>query len=256
MFYATVLWDDLDDEDGRRPASVTLRLMKNGMAYRDDEVDIRRVGDSWDYEITPAEGVTFPLVEDGETVEYSIQEDPVAYYEEPLYNGDAETAFIVTNRHRSETHDLTVYKDWNTPDTRQPKSVQVTLLSDLNKENVFKPVETVILREPEWRHLFENLPLHHQGRLIQYRTEEKVPAGYERPYIIHDGEDIRIENWKRQPSPDYTYHFSFTKIWSGEALPSIDWTLYTLTGRLSRRILPSGSSVTRSGNTINGLIRM
>jgi len=174
----------------------------------------------------------FPLFENGEPVEYSLLEEQVAYYEEPIYSGDAETAFIVTNRHRSETHDRAVYKEWNTPDTRPPKSIQVTLLSDLKKADVFKPVETVTLREPEWQHLFENLPLHHQGRLIQYRMEETVPAGYERPYIIHDGEDIRIENRKREPSPDYTYHFTFTKIWSGEALTSIDWNLYDQNGQI------------------------
>ena len=231
-FYASVLWDDQDDEDGRRPSSVALHLMKNGKAYRDEEVNILRVGDSWNDEITPVEGVVFPLFKNGEPVEYSLLEEQVAYYEEPIYSGDAETAFIVTNRHRSETHDLAVYKDWNTPDTRPPKSIQVTLLSDLKKADVFKPVETVTLREPEWQHLFENLPLHHQGRLIQYRMEETVPAGYERPYIIHDGEDIRIENRKREPSPDYTYHFTFTKIWSGEALTSIDWNLYDQNGQI------------------------
>ena len=194
-------------------------------------MNILRVVDSWNDEITPVEGVVFPLFENGEPVEYSLLEEQVAYYEEPIYSGDAETAFIVTNRHRSETHDLAVYKDWNTPDTRPPKSIQVTLLSDLKKADVSKPVETVTLREPEWQHLFENLPLHHQGRLIQYRMEETVPAGYEWPYIIHDGEDIWIENRKREPSgsalyllprrhecacPDIRTWFESKKKWSEE----------------------------------------
>ena len=186
---------------------------------------------------------------EGKAIEYNVEEDPIPNGYTCYITGSMGQGFTVRNVLTTQTVDVTVEKEWDT-------KTGTTLLSDLKKADVFKPVETVTLRESEWQHLFENLPLHHQGRVIQYRMEETVPAGYERPYIIHDGEDIRIENRKREPSPDYPTTLPLPKSGAERHSPASTGTSMTRTGRLSQRILPRRSSVTRSGNTINGLIRM
>lgn len=247
--YVTKIWDDRNDEDGLRPDDIGLHLVKNGTEYGDTEVTVRRIDGSWNYEILPAGDTRFPIFENGEKAEYSIREDPVADYEEPFLEGDAESGFRLVNRHTPQRRDLLVIKDWNTEDGKGPGPVKVTLESDKEEKDVFAPVGSAEIKGPDWQAVFKNLPIRSGKRVIRYRATEEVPKGYEDPLVIYDGEDIRIENRESPPTPaptptetptekptreptPYSYRFAFTKKWSGGTGNSIEWTLYNGKGEV------------------------
>ncbi|MGI6221906.1 MAG: Spy0128 family protein, partial [Coriobacteriales bacterium] len=95
----TKSWDDGDDADGIRPATVTIHLLANG----------EDTGET--LELTVDEGWTgsfadLPVAdESGEAIAYTVSEDPVPGYDEPVIAGDAESGFMVTNPREPQSPD-------------------------------------------------------------------------------------------------------------------------------------------------------
>src|SRR5699024_4585024 len=68
----TKVWDDADNQDGKRPDSITVRLLSNGKEVEKVEVTEE---DEWKYSFTD-----LPKFENGEEINYVIQEDEVEGY--------------------------------------------------------------------------------------------------------------------------------------------------------------------------------
>src|SRR5699024_5594128 len=115
----TKTWDDADDQDGKRPDSIIVRLLANG-----EEVDFVEVTAETDWTI---EFTDLPKFENGVEITYTIQEDGVEDYLTEI------DGFDITNSYTPEQNSINVVKAWedaNNQDGIRPDSVTVKLLAD------------------------------------------------------------------------------------------------------------------------------
>ena len=168
--HVSKVWDDAENQDGIRPTSIFVELKANGVIITKNPVELN-AENGWEYTFE-----NLPVKANGQPIEYTVEETiPEGYTNE--ITGDAETGYIITNKHTPEITQISVTKVWsdnNNQDGLRPDSVDVTLLAN----GVEK--ETVTLNEGNgWKYTFENLPLKSGGNPITYIVQEKnVPEGY------------------------------------------------------------------------------
>lgn len=162
------IWQDNDDQAGKRPTSVTIVLKGDGV-----EKDRHTVteGDNWEYTFTG-----LPKKNDaGNDIVYTVEELPVDGYKTKT-TGDATRGFTVTNTLKP-TVEVTAKKVWvgdaNRTDAR-PASVEFILKAD----GMEKTRKTVGEGEG-WQWTFRNLPKEKEdGNDIVYTIEEVPVEGY------------------------------------------------------------------------------
>src|SRR5690625_2663551 len=221
----TKTWDDADDQDGKRPESITVRLLANGEEVDDVEVTAET---DWTFEFTD-----LPRFENGEEINYTVQEDGVEDYSTEI-NG-----FDITNSYTPEQTSINVVKAWedaNNQDGIRPDSVTVKLLADGEETG-----ETVELNETNnWQADFTELDVYVNGEEIEYTIEEVAVEGYEvvqtgtseDGYVltnIHEAEQINIEGtktWDDADNQDGKRSKSITVrlLANGEEVDSVDVT--------------------------------
>ncbi len=178
-------WDDSDNQDGMRPASITIRLLKNGA-----EVDSRIVTAAEDWAWT---FVNLPKYENGQLVTYTIAEDAVQGYQ-TSYSG-----YDVTNSHTPETVEVSGAKTWNDSDNqdgRRPTRITVRL----HKNGTEIDSKTITATEG-WAWTFADLPKYENGQLITYTITEGVIPAYTTQVR---GFDL-INSYEPPLPPDPTY---------------------------------------------------
>lgn len=156
-------WDDANDQDGKRPSSITIRLYANGVEQKDKEVT---ADDDWKWSFAG-----LPKYENGLEINYTITEDTVDEYT-PAYNG-----FNVTNTYTPEQTSVTVKKAWddkNDQDGIRPESITVKLLA--NGEDTKK--ELVLSDGNSWTGTFTELDKYQNGQEVVYTIEEVEVNGY------------------------------------------------------------------------------
>ena len=90
------VWDDSNDQDGKRPNSVTVTLYADGQS----------TGQSLTLNEANGWKGTFENLaesENGKKINYTVKETPVSGYESDV-KGDASTGFVVTNTHTPVSH--------------------------------------------------------------------------------------------------------------------------------------------------------
>src|SRR5699024_7948843 len=170
----TKTWSDKDDQDGKRPAAITVYLM-NGTKV----VDTAKVTaeDDWKYEFKD-----LPKFEKGTEINYTIFEDAVDDYSTEV-NG-----FDLTNTHTPGKTSINVAKDWDDKDNqdgKRPDEVIIGLYADIyvtdeNPEGEVPDVDPIVLNaENKWQGEFTELDEYKEGKSIEYTVQEKdVTAGY------------------------------------------------------------------------------
>ncbi|MEW6945041.1 Cna B-type domain-containing protein [Trueperella pyogenes] len=161
----TKTWDDANNQDGKRPESITIRLLKNGV-----EADSRTVtaAQKWAWSFTD-----LPKFDKGQEIVYTITEDAVSGYSAKM------SGYNVTNTYTPGKTSVGVAKSWqdgHDQDGLRPESVQVQLLAD------GKPVEGKVLTlkaANNWAGTFTELEEFKAGKKIAYSVAEvNVPKGY------------------------------------------------------------------------------
>ncbi len=156
-------WDDADNQDGKRPDEITIRLLADGT-----EIDSMTVTeqDNWSWTFTD-----LPENAGGTEIAYTITEDAVEDYS-TTYDG-----YNVTNTHTPGQTSLTVVKAWddgNDQDGIRPESVEVALL-----KNGTATGQTVTLSEKNgWRDSFTGLDEYTGGKQNVYTVQETAVDGY------------------------------------------------------------------------------
>lgn len=163
----TKTWDDADNQDGKRPESITVILLANG-TKKDSQIVTADEAGNWTYTFKD-----LPKYENGEEITYTVSEDTVADYT-TTYDGSN-----ITNSYTPGKTSATVTKIWNdaeNQDGKRPESITVSLLAD-GKETG----KTVTLSvENNWKQTISDLPEKADGKAIEYTwTEETLPEGYE-----------------------------------------------------------------------------
>lgn len=157
-------WDDKDDQDGKRPDSITIRLYANGK-----QVDTKTVTakDDWKWSFT-----NLPKYADGKEITYTITEDTV-----PGYTTNVD-GFNVTNSYTPGKTSVTVTKAWNdagNQDGLRPGEITVKLLADGKDTG-----KTLTLsKENRWMGIFTDLDEYKDGQKIVYTIEEVSVKGYD-----------------------------------------------------------------------------
>ena len=159
-------WNDNNNQDGKRPASITIRLYANGVELKDKAVSVT-ADDDWKWSFTD-----LPKYADGKPITYTITEDSVDGYTSAV-NG-----YDVTNTYSPEQTSITVTKAWADSDDQdglRPQSVTVRLLA--NGRDAGKTL--TLNAGNNWQGTFSELDKYENGREITYTIEEVSVTGYE-----------------------------------------------------------------------------
>ena len=198
-------WDDVDNRDGLRPSSITIKLLKNGKVADSKVVS---EANNWSWSFT-----NLPENEDGQRIIYSIRENAVESYSAE-YDG-----YNVTNHYTPGKVSVTVTKIWNDSedlDGIRPDSVIVKLFAD--KEDTGKTL--VLNSSGKWKGTFSDLDEYKEGKKITYTIEEERVTGYDSVitgdatvgYVITnshtpketpDKPDVPKDNPKKPDNPEY-----------------------------------------------------
>ncbi|MFS9097186.1 Cna B-type domain-containing protein [Streptococcus australis] len=185
------IWADNDNQDGLRPAKITVNLYANGekVAHKDitSETDWRETFTG------------LPEFKDGKKIVYTLQEERVENYSPSI---DQES-YTITNTHTPGKTTLSVTKQWDDQEDKdglRPKSVKVQLYADGKKSG-----EVIELSaENKWTHTFANLDKHVKGKAVTYTVEEvDVPTGYQ-VTKTDDGQGNVVLTNKHEPTEPVT----------------------------------------------------
>ena len=156
-------WNDNNNQDGKRPESITVRLFADGTEVTSKEVT---ANDNWSWSFTDLDKYN-----SGTEIVYTISEDEVADYT-TVVNG-----YDVTNTHTPEKTTITGSKTWNDVDNQdgvRPDSITVKLLAN---GRVIDHKEVTINNNWSWS--FEHLPVYEKGTKITYTIREDTVKDYE-----------------------------------------------------------------------------
>ena len=189
----TKTWEDADNQDGKRPESITVNLFADGTKLKSQSVSADADG-NWSYSFTD-----LPKYANGQEITYTVTEDAVDGYttESDGYN------FI--NTHQPETTEITVTKTWDDADNqdgKRPESITVILLANGTK----KDSQIVTADEAgNWTYTFKDLPKYANGQEITYTVAEEEVTDYTTTY---DGSNITNSYTPGKTSA------TVTKIWN------------------------------------------
>ena len=197
-------WDDDNNSDGKRPASLSVELLADGKKLKDVSLTAEN---GWAY--TEKDLPKFD--QDNHEIEYSWEEKVPAGYTRAgrRTNGDLTT---LINKHTPAPVSISVRKVWDDNGNslgKRPASVKVQLFADGKAEG-----GAVMLNEANgWSHTWKNLKKcagASDGKATVYTVEEiEVPAGYTMTRTGNAAAGFVITNSMRPGSLEIRKKFSF-----------------------------------------------
>ncbi|WP_208589497.1 Cna B-type domain-containing protein, partial [Gracilibacillus suaedae] len=175
----TKTWEDADNQDGKRPESITVRLLANGEEVEDVEVTAEA---DWEFAFTD-----LPKFANGAEIHYTIQEDGVQDYSTTIDGMD------ITNSYTPEQTSINVVKNWDDVDNQdgiRPDAITVKLLAD-GEETV---QELTLNEANNWQGDFTELDVYAGGEVIDYSIEEVAVEGYDTTITGSSDEGYVITN--------------------------------------------------------------
>ena len=158
----TKTWDDNNDQDGKRPESITINLLADGKEVQEAIVTAE---DNWKYTFSNLDKYA-----NGQEIVYTITEDEVAEYTTTI------DGYNVINTHEIEKIEISGTKTWddnNNQDGIRPTSITINLLAD-GEVIASLPVTSLT----NWKYSFKDLDKYKSGREIVYTIEEEKVEGY------------------------------------------------------------------------------
>ena len=199
-------WDDADNQDGKRPSSITVRLLADGRVVSHKKIT-EKDNWSWNFE-------DLPVYEKGEKITYTIKEDSVENYETKL------DGYNIINTHKTKTTSVSGTKTWNdnnNQDGVRPDSITVELLKTVDGTTTsmgdnYKRILTGSTVDYSW----SDLPVYEAGKEITYTVKEvgeengKIAGKNGKEYTVeYDSNGMNITN---SYEPEKT-EVSGTKTW-------------------------------------------
>ncbi|MGX7073803.1 Cna B-type domain-containing protein, partial [Falseniella ignava] len=165
----TKAWEDKNDQDGKRPNSVTIKLLADGKET--GKTLTLTKANNWTGSFTDLDEY-----KDGKKIVYTIKEEPVGNGYVSVVTGSAQDGFTVTNTRTPEKTTVEGAKTWDdkeNQDGKRPTEITINLL-----KNGIKIDSKKVTKADDWKWKFENLDKYENGKEITYTiTEEKV-EGY------------------------------------------------------------------------------
>lgn len=193
-------WEDADNQDGIRPASIQVQLYKDGIPT--DQILELSAANDWKGAF---ENLDVKVA--GKTIRYTVEEVAVPNGYKVTVNDKDQANVVLTNTHEPALREVKVTKKWddaNDQDGLRPKFIKVQLYA--NDEKVGDPVE--LSADNQWTHTFSKLAEKKAGQAISYRVEEvDLPKGYEASKVEDEKGNTVITNkhvpkeTPKQPTP-------------------------------------------------------
>lgn len=194
----TKTWKDNENQDGIRPASVTVTLTGSNAVSKTATLN---EDNGW-----TATFENLPKRDHGNIVAYNVKESDTAGYEASVVK--TEDGFQLINEHDSETTMRTVTLVWRDEDNRdgvRPDAVTYTLHGSDGSEQ-----EKTVNKDDAWNDVvFENLPVYQNGQRISYTLTESAIDSYAND-IRSSGNTFTVTNTH---IPE-TVNVDVTKIWT------------------------------------------
>lgn len=163
----TKTWKDNENQDGIRPASVTVTLTGSNAVSKTATLNEEN---GW-----TATFENLPKRDHGNIVTYNVKESDVEGYEASIVK--TENGFQLINEHDSETTLRTatlVWRDENNQDGIRPDTVTYTLHGSDGSE-----IEKTVSKDDSWADvMFEDLPVYQNGQKVTYTLTESTVDGY------------------------------------------------------------------------------
>ena len=160
------IWNDNENQDGKRPQAVKVYLMANGEVA--DEVTLSDEN-SWRYDWQ-----SIDMYQNGSAINYTVQEENVSDYTVQMSYDENSRLWTITNTHIPEKKSISVTKIWddnNDQDGKRPDNLLISLTSD---NQVIS--EITLSEDNGWSASFDNLDVYKNGSVINYQvTEPEVP---------------------------------------------------------------------------------
>ena len=190
------VWKDANNQDGKRPTSITVKLLADGQ-------DTGKT-----LELTEANGwagsfTNLDADKGGIPIQYTVVEVTVTGYTSDV-TGDAASGFTITNSYSPETVDVKATKNWddaNNQDGKRPTKITINLLADGQK---VESKEVQAAADGTWTVEFTKLAKYKTGKEIKYTVTEEAVAEYESTIT-----DFTITNKYAPKEIDY----KVTKVW-------------------------------------------
>ena len=161
-------WQDNNNQDGIRPASITVKLLANGVDT--GKTLVLSADNSWTGSFTDLDKYAT-----GEVIAYTVEEIVVEGYT-TVITGNQIDGYQITNSHTPATIVVSGSKTWNDNDDQdgvRPNSITINLLANGTV------VDTIsVTAENNWAWTFENLPKYENGVEITYTITEAEVDGY------------------------------------------------------------------------------
>ncbi len=221
-------WIDNDNRAGKRPESIVITLMKNGVKYVADGVTNPKTIDAdtkeYDNKEWSWKWANLPQFEAGNEISWSVSENTVVDYQTTYPSG-----YNVANTYNEGTKTITVRKVWEDDrnrDNKRPTYVFVDLYADCTDPSYESctAIDSKALADANnWRNSFTDLPIYKPGQTgveIVYTVKEHVAVpGYTvsispldtgtNTYTMtntHEPETVEVEGYKtwvkRNMDPD------------------------------------------------------
>lgn len=191
------VWKDENNQDGKRPTSVTVKLLADGQDTGKTLTLTEANGWAGSFKDLDAD-------KGGTPIQYTVVEVTVAGYTSKV-TGDAASGFTITNSYSPETVDVKATKNWddaNNQDGKRPTKITINLLADGEKV-ASKEIQAVA--DGTWTATFEKLAKYKAGKEIKYTVTEEAVAEYEATIT-----DFTITNKYAPKEIDY----KVTKVWN------------------------------------------
>ncbi|KEQ46010.1 Cna B-type domain-containing protein [Streptococcus oralis] len=191
------VWKDENNQDGKRPTSVTVKLLADG----------QDTGKTLELNAANGWAGSFKDLDadkGGTPIQYTVVEVTVAGYTSEI-TGDAASGFTITNSYSPETVDVKATKNWddaNNQDGKRPTKITINLLADGQKVD---SKEIQVAADGTWTATFEKLAKYKAGKEIKYTVTEEAVAEYEATIT-----DFTITNKYAPKAIDY----KVTKVWN------------------------------------------
>ena len=153
------VWDDGDNQDGKRPESITVNLLANGQKTDSKVVKADKEG-NWSYTFQ-----NLPKYANGEPIIYTVTEDTVTDYTTEV------TGTTIINKYQPGKTSITVTKAWedfNDHNGIRPSEIKVQLYADGEAQGE----EITLNAEKQWTYIWTDLDERKAGELIDYTVKE------------------------------------------------------------------------------------
>ena len=189
------VWNDGENQDGKRPSDVQVQLKANGHNFG----DLAKLNAENNWRNTWTD---LPKYESGKEITYSVEEVVPEGYT-VSYNTETTGKTVITNTHEIEKISYSVEKVWNDNNNQDGKrldSIKVQLKA--NGNNIGEVITLNV--KNNWKNTWTNLPKYEDGKEITYSVEEvSVPNDYEVSYNTNSEGKTVITNTHKPEKISY-----------------------------------------------------